>query len=121
MAKKKVVKDAEVKEEKVKASKAKKKEIEKIEEVEEVEEFVEETDFEEESNKEKKNKKEKKAKKDKKDGYVKSVNKELKKVVWPSVKDVAKYTLAVIIFCLILCAFFYAMELLSAFVKGLFV
>ena len=122
MAVKKTVKDAEVVEEK------KVKNKKKVEEtsVEEVDELEVEKDFEEEktSSKEKetKKKKEKKeAKKEKKESYIHSVRKELKKVVWPKGGEIFKYTLAVIILCLVLALFFAGVELLAAFVKGLFV
>lgn len=125
MARKKTIKDALV-EEKVK-SKDKKEELEEVEEIEEVED--EDLDFDEdyddekeevkEEKKEKKDKKEDK-KKDKKDGYFAQVNRELKKVVWPSALDVAKYSLAVIIFCVLLCLFFIGIDLIASFIKGLF-
>ncbi len=128
MARKKTIKDALV-EEKVK-SKDKKEELEEVEEIEEVED--EDLDFDEdyddekeevkEEKKEKKDKKDKKEdkKKDKKDGYFAQVNRELKKVVWPSALDVAKYSLAVIIFCVLLCLFFLGIDLIASFIKGLF-
>ena len=68
---------------------------------------------------EKKNEKEEK-KNNKKDGYFKSVGKELKKVVWPDSGEVAKYSLAVILFCLILVLFFVGIDALASFIKGLF-
>lgn len=124
MARKKTIKDALV-EEKVK-SKDKKEELEEVEEIEEVEDedldFDEDYDDEKEEVKEEKNKKDKKEdkKKDKKDGYFAQVNRELKKVVWPSALDVAKYSLAVIIFCVLLCLFFLGIDLIASFIKGLF-
>jgi preprotein translocase SecE subunit len=66
----------------------------------------------------KKAKEEKKA--NKKDGYFSSVGKELKKVVWPDAGEVAKYSLAVIIFCVILVLFFVGVDALASFIKGLF-
>lgn len=63
-------------------------------------------------------KEEKKA--NKKDGYFSSVGKELKKVVWPDAGEVAKYSLAVIIFCVILVLFFVGVDALASFIKGLF-
>jgi len=106
MAKKKEIKDAVVSE-----TKEKKKKEDKIEEV------VEEV---EETEKEVKKEKNKKEKKTKKDSFLKSVRKEMKEVVWPSSKDVLKSTIAVIIICIILCLFFEGIELLMAFIKGLF-
>ena len=77
-----------------------KEELDENEEVEEIEE-VEEKEV-------------------KKDGYFRSVRKEMKKVVWPKAGEVVKYTLAVIIFCLILIGFFTLVVLLVSFIKGLF-
>ncbi len=95
------IKDVEVEEVK-KAKKAKKEEVEEIEETEEIEEVEEEkTEVKE-------------------DGYFRSVRKEMKKVVWPKAGEVVKYTLAVIIFCLILIGFFTLVVLLVSFIKGLF-
>ena len=45
-------------------------------------------------------------KKVKKNGYFKEVGREMSKVKWPEKKDVAKYTLATIIFVLIVVGFF---------------
>lgn len=72
----------------------------------------------EDKKKEKKNKKESLTKGD---GYFKSLNKELKKVVWPKGGEVLKSTIAVIVICLVLIGFFELTQLLVAFVKGLFV
>jgi len=96
------IKDVEVEE--VKKAKKEEKEVEEIEETEEIEEEVEEV----------------KEKEVKKDGYFRSVRKEMKKVVWPKAGEVAKYTLAVIIFCLLLVGFFTLVVLLVSFIKGLF-
>ena len=96
------IKDVEVEE--VKKAKKEEKEVEEIEKTEEIEEEVEEV----------------KEKEVKKDGYFRSVRKEMKKVVWPKAGEVAKYTLAVIIFCLLLVGFFTLVVLLVSFIKGLF-
>ena len=45
-------------------------------------------------------------KKQKKDSIVKGVKKEMKKVKWPTAKEVVKYTFATLIFCVILALFF---------------
>lgn len=110
MAKKANVKDALVKEEKVKKAKSE-------EEVKDIEKEVEDEKFEEEYEVdiEKEDKK-----KNKKDGFFASVRKEMKKVVWPSLGSVVKYSIAVIVFCLFLALFFELMDLFAAFVKGLF-
>ena len=89
MAKKKVIKEANVSEE-IK------------EEVEEVKEVKNETKEE--------------VKSSKKDGMFA----ELKKVVWPSSGSIFKYTLAVILFCAILCGFFTLVYLFASFIKELF-
>ena len=43
---------------------------------------------------------------------------ELKKVVWPSFGDVMKYTLAVIVMCLIVCGLFQLVTILVSLIKG---
>ena len=73
---------------------------------------------EKKAKKEEKKKEEKKS--NKKDGYFKLIGKELKKVVWPSAGEVAKYSLAVILFCVILVLFFVGIDALASFIKGLF-
>ena len=45
-------------------------------------------------------------KKQKKDSLVKGVKQEMKKVKWPTVKEVVKYTFATLVFCVILALFF---------------
>lgn len=68
--------------------------------------------------------KEKKSKKtvtkEKKNGYLKEVRLELKKVSFPSFKDVMKYTLATIVFCGLLVLFFLLLNLALSGVKGMF-
>lgn len=110
------------------AQKQTKKMLEKEEIVEEdvaseveeaaLEEQEEVREVKEDKKKEKKNKKEFSTKGD---GYFKSLNKELKKVVWPKGGEVLKSTIAVIVICLVLIGFFELTQLLVAFVKGLFV
>ena len=56
----------------------------------------------------------------KKDGGIKGIKKELKLVKWPTAKEIVKYTIATVIFCLILVAFFEILNMLLAFIKGLF-
>ena len=48
------------------------------------------------------------------------VKNEMKLVIWPTAKEILKYTLATIIFCIILVAFFEVLNLVMAYVKGLF-
>ena len=61
-----------------------------------------------------------KEKKEKKDSYLKEVSTEMKKVSWPTRKDVIKYTFATILFCLVISGFFQLLQLGLSFVKGLF-
>lgn len=65
--------------------------------------------------------KESKVTEEKKDNYFKEVRKELKMVKWPTFKEVLKYTVSTIVFCLILCAFFILLNLLMSWVKGMFI
>ncbi len=128
MARKKTIKDVEVEE--VKKDEELEEEVEEVEEeveeveeeVEEVEEETEEEDFEgnddvEEPKKEKKEKKEKEHK-DKKEGYFSKVRREMRKVVWPTAGEIVKYSLAVIIFCVVLCLFFLGINAIASLVKG---
>ena len=93
------------------------KDVEVVEEkdVEEVEEEIEEIEEVEE-----KPKKAKKEELPEEEGFFRGVRKEMKKVVWPKAGEVAKNTLAVVIFCLLLIGFFTLVVLLVSFVKGLF-
>ena len=74
--------------------------------------------------KEKKTKKVKKAKNNKKEvkkeGFFKGIRNELKLVKWPTFKEILKYTIATVIFCIILIIFFQILDLILAYVKGLF-
>lgn len=56
----------------------------------------------------------------KKDNYFKSIIKELSKVKWPSLKNMVKYTIATVIFCLFFSLFFFGLDVLFAFIKGWF-
>ena len=67
---------------------------------------------------EKKEKNVKKVKKVKKESYIEGVRNEMAKVVWPSKKEVLKYTLATVIFSIVLVGFFVLINLLMSFVKG---
>lgn len=131
MAKKKNIKDAVIAEEKdIESKKAKKEEteveeieteeeIEELDGLEDVEEYIDEKESKKKKDKKEKDK-EKDKDKDKKEGFFSGMTKEMKKVSWPSFGSVMKYTFAVIIFCLILGLFFEGMNLLAAFIKGLF-
>ena len=113
MAKKKVVKDISVEEEKV----TKTKDVEKV--VEETKTAKKETEVKETNVKEEKkmDKKKDKPKKEKKDGFFRSMRKEMKKVSWPNIGEVAKYSFAVVLFCLIFVGFFKLVELFAAWLK----
>ena len=56
----------------------------------------------------------------KKESYIKGVKKELKLVKWPDAKEIVKYTIATIVFCIILVAFFELLNVILAYIKGLF-
>ena len=64
--------------------------------------------------------KEKTNKKVKKDGYFKEVGKEMKKVKWPERKEVVKYTVATVIFVLIVVGFFILLNMGMSGLKGMF-
>ncbi len=64
--------------------------------------------------------KKKAKKKEQKESLMKGIKKELKQVKWPSFKDLMKYTLATLVLCIILVAFFEALNIIMAYVKGLF-
>lgn len=61
-----------------------------------------------------------KEKKEKKNGFLKETRNEMKKVSWPNKKDVFKYTLATLVFCLIVVGFFQLLNLGLSFIKGMF-
>ncbi len=58
-------------------------------------------------------------KKKKKESYLAGVKKEVKKVSWPTRKDVIKYTIATLVFIAVVVVFFLILNLiLSLVVKG---
>ena len=63
-----------------------------------------------------KNTKTKKAKK----SYLKAVRSEMSKVVWPKRNELIKYTIATIVFVIILVGFFLLLNLGLSVVKGVF-
>ena len=65
-----------------------------------------------------KEKKNKKVKKEKKPGYFKEVKTEMKKVTFPSSKDIAKYTIATIMIVAFLVFFFLIISAILSAVKG---
>ena len=84
-------------------------------------------EIEEKTKKEVKTKQEVKTKKTKsnkaskkKDPFMKSVASEMKKVVFPSFKEIMKYTAATIIMCIVLVAFFLLLNYGLHLIKGWF-
>ena len=55
-----------------------------------------------------------------KEKFLAGIKKELKLVKWPSAKDILKYTIATVIFCIILVLFFELLNIIMAFIKGMF-
>ena len=53
-------------------------------------------------------------------GLVKGVRLELKKVTWPDKKDVFKYSVATLVFCVVVVLFFQLLNLGLSVVKGVF-
>ena len=65
-----------------------------------------------------KSKKQKNAKNKK--GYLKSLKSEMSKVIWPKKGEVAKYTIATVVFVIILVGFFLLLNLGLSVIKGVF-
>ena len=61
-----------------------------------------------------------KKEKEQKVGFFKNLRLELKKVTWPSKKEVFKYSAATLVFCVIIMAFFQVLNLGLSVVKGVF-
>ena len=57
----------------------------------------------------------------KKESFIKGTREEMKKVVWPSGKDVFKFSLITLAMILFFMVFFVGINLLASFVKGLFI
>lgn len=53
-----------------------------------------------------------------KESYLKKTKKELKLVKWPSFKEVIKYTISTIIFCIVLSALFMLLNFVLSIIKG---
>ena len=68
----------------------------------------------------KKVKEKKDNKKQPKEKLIPGIKKELKLVKWPTFKEIVKYTIATVIFCIILVLFFEVLNILMAYIKGLF-
>lgn len=56
----------------------------------------------------------------KKESFFKGIKLELKKVTWPSKKEVLKYSLATLVFCIVVMAFFQLLDLGLSVIKGVF-
>lgn len=59
------------------------------------------------------------AKNEEKKSYLKEVKSEMKKVKWPTKKEMMKYTISTLSFIVLFALFFFGIESLFAFVKGL--
>lgn len=55
-----------------------------------------------------------------KEKFFEGIRKELKLVKWPTLKEIVKYTAATILFCIVLILFFQLLNIIMAYVKGLF-
>ena len=75
------------------------------------------TDTKKVSNKVTKGKKTKDSKKQ--DNLFKQIKKEMQKVHFPTKKDMVKYSIATIVFVVFFAVYFYAIELIMAFIKSL--
>ena len=54
-----------------------------------------------------------------KKSYIESVKSELKKVKWPDKKHMIKYTISTLCFIILFALFFFGIESIFAFIKGL--
>ena len=59
------------------------------------------------------------ANKEEKKGYIKEVKSEMKKIKWPTKKEMIKYTISTLVFVVAFALYFFGIESLFAFVKGL--
>lgn len=59
------------------------------------------------------------ANKEEKKAYIKEVKSEMKKVKWPTKKEMIKYTISTLVFVVAFALYFFGIESLFAFVKGL--
>ena len=57
----------------------------------------------------------------KKDSFIKGTREEMKKVSWPTGKDVLKFSIITLAMILFFMLFFVLINLLASFVKGLFI
>ena len=68
----------------------------------------------------KNNSKKKENKKKEKVSLLKGIRLEMKKVTWPNKKDVIRYSVATLVFCIIVVLFFHLLNLGLSVVKGVF-
>ena len=62
--------------------------------------------------------KEKKVKKSNKEGFISSIKAEMKKVKWPSFKEMLKYTIATIALVVVVALLFELLNVIISLVKG---
>ena len=62
-----------------------------------------------------------KKEKKKKDSFIKSTRSEMKKVIWPTGKQVLKFSIITLCMILFFMVFFVLIDLLASFIKGLFI
>ena len=64
--------------------------------------------------------KEKKEKNKSKNGLMHGIKTEMKKVKWPSFKEIVKYTIATVAVCVIIALFFQLLNVIISLIKGAF-
>lgn len=57
-------------------------------------------------------------KEEKKEGLIKGIKKEIKLVKWPEKKEIIKYTISTLVFCIVVALFFVLLTYLLSVVKG---
>ncbi|MBQ7105293.1 MAG: preprotein translocase subunit SecE [Bacilli bacterium] len=66
-------------------------------------------------------KKDNKPKKEKKESFFKGVKSEMSKVVWPTKKNMVKYSIATLVFIIFFALYFYGIEVIMAWLKSIIV
>ena len=66
-------------------------------------------------------KKDNKPKKEKKESFFKGVKSEISKVVWPTKKNMIKYSIATLVFIIFFALYFYGIEVIMAWLKSIIV
>lgn len=56
--------------------------------------------------------------KEKKESLIKGIKKEIKLVKWPDKKEIAKYTISTLVFCIVVALFFVLLTYLLSVIKG---